>query len=224
MNNKKKIYLISPKSINNLDNFLLSLEVLFSVYASYIFAFQLRTKIPSLSLYETGKMLHDICSKYNVMFIINDYVDLAIALHNQNSCSGIHLGQDDISQKILNQIPQNMILGISCQDRIDLAKKAVNLGAHYVSFGSFFLSKTKPDAVGRPDVKILEKWKSISKIPAVAIGGINNQNCKTLISSAIIAISDYIWSCNLGPCYALKKIVMYYYPYYVTTSYNFRLG
>lgn len=141
------------------------------------------------------------------MFIMNDHIDLAVALNKHSHCDGVHLGKEDI--KFQNKLPANLLLGISCYDNIILAIKWAKKGAQYVSFGAFFPSQTKPNAIGKPTISILHRWKEISNVPIVAIGGITANNCKLLLDSGadIIALSHYIWFNKQGSIYALQEIV-----------------
>lgn len=209
--NKKKLYIISPPVIENLSFFLSHIEEICDRFGFNIFALQLRIKRYNPQIVDIAVRTYEVCHKYNVNFIINDYADLALFLHQQGLCDGVHLGQDNIPHSKLHRhiSSTNMIIGVSCYDSIDLAKQAVKLCANYVSFGAFFQSHTKTNPKGQPKVKILEQWFKISTLPTVAIGGINSNNCDVFAKfpQVIIACCNYIWSDPIGPANAVKNII-----------------
>ena len=197
---KKLVYLISPKEIkktfyNDLDRVLSYGNVKF---------FQLRLKkIKKNDLLRIAKKIRKITYKHRVKFIINDDYNLV----SKTKADGCHLGQSDGSILIAKKKLKNKILGITCHDSIELAKKAINYKASYVAFGSFFKSKLKPGAK-KADPKIMIEIKKKIKCPIVVIGGINNFNYKKFIKfgAKYIAISTYIWdNPKLKPEIAIKK-------------------
>ena len=137
-----------------------------------------------------GKKIKKICKKYNVKFIINDDPLLAQKLN----ADGCHLGQKDMDIDKAKKILKRKIIGITCHNSINLAKKAIKAKVNYIAFGAFYLSKTKKTK-HKASVKILNQVKKITKIPIVAIGGINCDNYKNLLlnNADFLAISSYIW-------------------------------
>ena len=102
----------------------------------------------------------------------------------------------------------NKIIGITCHNSIKLAKIAIESKASYLAFGAFFPSKTKK-AKYKVSTKILNQVKKITKIPLVAIGGINVTNYKNhLLNYAdFLAISGYIWrNKKYKPLEAIKRL------------------
>ena len=130
---------------------------------------QFREKIKyGIEFIELAKSIKKITDKYNIPFVINDNVKVAIDLNSD----GVHIGQNDIScleaRKILGP---NKIIGVSVRT-FEEAKKAIIDGATYLGVGAIYKSRTKPDA------KIVEKCElkkilRYSTIPVVVIGGIN---------------------------------------------------
>ncbi len=115
----------------------------------------------------------------SALFIINDYVDLALAC----KADGVHLGQSDLSFKQARKIlGKHKIIGISCHN-LSQALKAQKEGADYIGIGPIFKTPTKPGykAIG---LKVLEELKGKIKIPYFAIGGINQGNIDKIISCA----------------------------------------
>ena len=106
------------------------------------------------------------------------------------------------------KIVGNKIIGITCHNSINLAKAAIRDKANYVAFGAFFSTKTKKVKY-RATTAILNKAKKLTKIPIVAIGGINISNYKKLLlnKANLLAISGYIWNNKkYKPFETIKKI------------------
>ena len=138
-----------------------------------------------------GKKIRTICKKNRVKFIVNDDPLLAKTLN----ADGCHLGQKDMDIKKARKIIGNKIIGITCHNSLNLAKTAVKAGANYLAFGAFYSSNTKKTKYVAT-TKILNKAKKLTKIPIVAIGGINSNNYKNLLlnNANFLAISGYIWN------------------------------
>ena len=198
---KKFIYLISPNKIYPQFYYDLK-EVLKTGKVSF---FQLRLKNYSLSQkIVIGKKIHQICKKNSVKFLVNDDPLLSKRLN----ADGCHLGQKDMSLTKAKKIIGNKIIGITCHNSIKLAKKAIKDKASYIAFGAFFSSKTKK-AKFRATTKILNKVKKVTKIPLVAIGGINFNNYKKLLlnNANLLAISGYVWNNKkYKPIESIKKL------------------
>ena len=188
INKKKFIYLISPNKIS--VNFYTQLsKVLKSGKVSY---FQMRLKKYSFhNKILIGKKIKKICKKNNVKFIVNDDP----ALVKKINADGCHLGQKDMDLRDARKIIGNKIIGITCHNSIKFAKIAIKSKASYLAFGAFFSSKTKKTKY-KVTARILNQAKKLTKIPLVAIGGINSNNYKNhlLNKASFLAISGYIWN------------------------------
>ena len=202
INKKKFIYLISPNKISN-QRFFGDLVALFK--SKKISFFQLRLKkTNNKKIFLIGKRVKKICKKYKVNFIINNNPHLAKKLN----ADGCHLGQKDMKINEARKILKNKIIGITCHNSIKLAKIAIKNKADYLAFGAFHASKTKKIRY-KAKINILHSIKKISKIPIVAIGGINSKNYKKLLlnNANFLAISGYIWkNKKYKPTEAIKKI------------------
>lgn len=197
-----KIYLISPPKIS-VDEFSSQLEI--ALQTGQIPVFQLRLKDYSDDkIIEIGKKILAICHKYKTLFILNDRLDLALKI----GADGVHLGGEDgnILQARKNS-PENFIIGASCYDSKHLAVEAAEAGADYVSFGTFFPSKTK-NSKGKPTLEILEWCDELLDAPTVAIGGITDENCAQLVKAKadFIAVISYIWEHPQGVEFAVKTL------------------
>ncbi len=199
INKKKFIYLISPTKINrsfyqNLINILKQKKVSF---------FQLRLKKESFKKkLMIGRKIKKICKRFNVKFLVNDDVLVAKKLN----ADGCHLGQKDMNIIQARKLLGNKIIGLTCHNSIKLLKIASKNKADYVALGAFNHSKTKKIKY-RASIDLLRKVKKITKLPVVAIGGINSVNYKKLLlnNANFLAISGYIWNNkNLKPIEAIK--------------------
>jgi len=200
---RRYIYLISPNKIKK-SSFYKTLNQIFKT--NKVKYFQLRLKKTSFSnLLKISNKIKKITSKNNVKFLINDDPFIAKIV----DADGCHLGQNDtdisISRKILGR---KKIIGITCHNSKNLALVAKKRSANYVAFGSFFKSQTKKTAF-KANLAILRWAKKKINMPIVAIGGINNSNCKKILSNGadFIACSNYIWNNKkLDPVSAIKNL------------------
>jgi thiamine-phosphate pyrophosphorylase len=134
-----------------------------------------------------ARMLARLCRTHGVPFIINDDVELALAV----DAAGVHLGRDDGDIASARLRLPGRLLGVSCYDRLDLAQRAVAAGADYVAFGSVFASPTKPGAVRAPRA-LFAKARALG-VPLVAIGGITLHNAPQVLAAGadcLAVISD----------------------------------
>ena len=132
-----------------------------------------------------AKELAPLARGYGVPFIVNDDVDVALAV----GANGAHLGGEDGDLAAARGNLAGKILGASCYDSLEKAQAAVGAGANYVAFGAVFPSPTKPGAVRAP----LSLFRSNLGVPLCAIGGITLDNAPALVAagaSLLAVISD----------------------------------
>lgn len=146
---------------------------------------QLRDKaLPARELYQVALKLRELTREAGVLFIVNDVVELAMAV----GADGVHLGQDDFPVKDARRLLRaDSIIGVSTHS-MEEAVMAEADGADYIGFGPIFATSTK-DA-GEP--KGLEGLMSIRDrigIPIAAIGGINAANAKGVIEAGADAVA-----------------------------------
>lgn len=156
---------------------------------------QLREKdLDEYSFIEVAKKIKTLCSKYQIPFIINDNLNVALAVDSD----GIHIGQDDLPVSLVREkIGPDKILGVSVHN-LDEALKAKEQGADYLGVGAMFSTATKNDATDVSNQELLNITTNVD-LPVVAIGGINQSNCLQLkgtkidgiaVVSAIMAADD----------------------------------
>jgi thiamine-phosphate pyrophosphorylase len=200
--NKRFVYLISPNKIKD-NSFYTDLALVFS--SKKVSFFQLRLKKEKSSVrFIIGKKIKVICKKYKVKLLINDDPLLAKKLN----ADGCHLGQKDMDLIKARKILKNKIIGVTCHNSINLAKKAITSGADYLAFGAFYSTQTKKTK-HKANLKILKSVKKITTLPIVAIGGIKLTNYKKLLlnNANFLAISSYIWNNkSYKPLEAIKKL------------------
>jgi len=201
-NSKKKfVYLISPNQIKS--NFYKDLREVLSLNKTEFFQLRLKN-VSSKKKIIIGKKIKKICKFFKVKLLVND--DPIIA--KKINADGCHLGQKDMNISKARKIIGKKIIGITCHNSIKLAKAAIKNKADYIAFGAFNSSKTKKVKY-KANVKLINKAKKLTKIPIVAIGGINDGNYKKLLLNKVnfLAISGYIWNNKkLKPINAVQKL------------------
>ena len=156
---------------------------------------QLREKeILSLDFYVLASEMKKITDRYGIPLIINDRIDIAMAV----GAAGVHIGQKDIPADIARKvIGKEMLLGVSAVSAAE-AVNAAKAGADYLGVGAMFPTGTKPDA-GYVSMEELGKIRRTVDIPIVVIGGISKENAMLFqpmgidglaVVSAVIAQPD----------------------------------
>jgi thiamine-phosphate pyrophosphorylase len=152
-------------------------EILDAVIAGGARMVQLREKTwPSGQLLPLAQRLRARCREAGVTFVMNDRVDLALALE----ADGVHLGQDDLPPRLARPLLRpGMILGVSTHS-VEQARRAQTDGADYVAVGAMFPTQTKPDfeLVGPALVRAV---RPELRVPLVGIGGVTPDNAGEVI-------------------------------------------
>lgn len=157
---------------------------------------QLREKkLDEGTFLEEAKELQELCREYNVPFVVNDNVDIAIEM----DADGVHVGQSDMEAgDVRAKLGPDKIIGVSAQT-VEQAILAEKRGADYLGVGAVFPTGSKDDA----DDVSYETLKAICEavsIPVVAIGGITQQNVGELSKSGICGVAV------ISAIYAAKDI------------------
>ena len=121
-----------------------------------------------------------LAAAYHVPFIINDNVELALAI----GADGVHVGQEDMEAgKVREKLGPDKIIGVSAHS-VEEAVKAEKSGADYLGAGAVFSTSTKVDA-GALSMETLKAICSSVSIPVVAIGGIKEENILSLKGTGV---------------------------------------
>ena len=176
------LYLVTDRDVLKGRDLILSVE---AAILGGVTLIQLREKdISSLEFYNIAVKVKELTDKYSIPLIINDRVDVAIAI----DAAGVHLGQSDFPCDVARRIMgTNKIVGISTGTLAE-AILAEKQGADYVGVGAVFPTGTKLDAEV-VSINVLRDIKQAIKIPVVAIGGINEKNYNLLKNTGIDGIA-----------------------------------
>lgn len=159
---------------------------------------------------ETRKLIHAarevklLCAGAGVTFVVNDRLDVAIAV----DADGVHLGQQDfpipLARKILGE---EKVIGGSAAT-LDELEKCLKDGADYIGFGPVFLTSSKSDAGPVSGLVELKKAVQISPVPIIAIGGMNVQNTPEVMRAGAwgIAVISAV-CCQENPEQAVQNLL-----------------
>ena len=147
---------------------------------------QLRDKTASTrSLVEAGQALRQLTSQYGALLIVNDRIDVALAV----DADGAHVGQDDMPGEIARRLlGTKRILGISA-GTMEEAQVALAAGADYLGVGPIFATRTKADAGTPIGTQLLRDLSARAEIPLVAIGGITADNAGAVIEAGATGVA-----------------------------------
>lgn len=146
---------------------------------------QLREKhIDSGLFLQEAQELKDLCKQYQVPFVINDDVELALKV----DADGVHVGQSDMKAgDVRKKLGKDKIIGVSAQT-VEQAVMAEKHGADYLGVGAVFPTSSKDDAQ-EVDYETLKAICQAVQIPVIAIGGINCENIDKLKGSGICGVA-----------------------------------
>ncbi|MFD0767855.1 thiamine phosphate synthase [Bacillus sp. CGMCC 1.60114] len=135
--------------------------------------------------YAFAKQLQSLCKEYNVPFIVNDDVELALEL----DADGVHVGQDDEGIKTVREKMGDKIIGVSAHT-IEEARFAIENGADYLGVGPIFPTNTKKDAKAVQGTEGLRFFRESGiEIPIVGIGGITIENAASVVEAGADGVS-----------------------------------
>ncbi|AOU99045.1 thiamine-phosphate diphosphorylase [Acidihalobacter yilgarnensis] len=137
-----------------------------------------------------ARALQRLCHEQGAGFIVNDDLDLAVAC----GADGLHIGADDAPlAEARARLGPEAVIGISCYNRLDLAREAAAAGADYLAFGSLYPSQTKPEAVAA-GLALIHDARTFGR-PVCAIGGIDAGNAAAVIAAGanLIAVVSAVF-------------------------------
>ncbi|MGJ7909898.1 thiamine phosphate synthase [Neobacillus sp. LXY-1] len=151
--------------------------------------FQFREKgdgaLTGLKKYNLAKQLQEICKQNQVPFIVNDDIDLAVALN----ADGVHIGQDDEDVRTVREKMGDKILGVSVHS-LEEAEAALKDGADYFGVGPIFPTTTKEDAKPARGTTVIQELRLMGfTTPIVGIGGITIENAHIVMEAGADGVS-----------------------------------
>jgi thiamine-phosphate pyrophosphorylase len=163
------LYLVTDRSLMTTDTLSEAVEQAILGGCTMV---QLREKnISSLDFFKLATEIKAVTDSFGVPLIINDRIDIALAVH----AAGVHIGQSDIPAVIVREIiGDDMLMGVSASS-VSEAIQAQKDGADYLGVGAMFPTGTKTDAA-IVSIKELQNIRQSVALPIVAIGGINKEN------------------------------------------------
>lgn len=178
-----KLYLITDRSFLNGRSLKDCVEAAIKGGVTLV---QVREKDASTrEFYKIAKEVKESTSKYNIPLLINDRIDIALAI----DAEGVHLGQSDMPIKLARKIlGEDKIIGISA-NTLEEALEAQKAGADYLGIGPVFYTGTKKDIDEPIGVHGLKEITQNIRIPSVAIGGINKENAESVLETGVNGIS-----------------------------------
>ncbi|TXE89267.1 thiamine phosphate synthase [Campylobacter volucris] len=178
--NSYKIYLVASKEQKSEDKFL---NIIKEALKAGVNIVQLREKeLNTLEFYNLALKVKRLCDEFKVLFLINDRIDIALAV----DASGVHIGQKDLPLKIARQIlGDEKIIGLTINHKSEL----VNLQkADYIGVGAVFPTPSKKECIVL-GIDGLKEIVNLSPLPVVAIGGIDHTNISLLKGIAINGVA-----------------------------------
>ena len=184
--NDLRLYFIYGSDSGDVKN---SLDVIEQALQSGVTLFQLREKghgaLTGKELKDFALSVQELTARYDVPFIINDDVELALAV----KADGIHIGQDDMSPQKLPAYFDDKIVGLSVRDERELAASNLD-NVNYIGTGPVFPTLSKDDAGDATGVSGLKLMREkIGDLPMIAIGGITENNYRECIENGADGIA-----------------------------------
>lgn len=172
-------------------------EIVTAMLQGGITIIQYREKDKSVrDKYRECLILRELTAEAGALFIVNDHVDLALAV----DADGVHIGQEDLPpERVRELIGPQRLLGLSTHSP-GQAQDAVRSGADYIGVGPLFSTRTKTDVCAPVGLEYLEYAVGTITIPWVAIGGIKLHNLKTVVergASCVAMVTEIIGAENL---------------------------
>jgi thiamine-phosphate pyrophosphorylase len=134
---------------------------------------------------EAARGIMRLKKRWPFVFIINDYVDVAVDI----GADGVHVGANDMPvEEVKARVPEGMLVGYSSHSTLE-ARAAVDSGADYVAFGAIFPTCTKGPGHPVQGVAALGEVVQVVGAPVVAIGGINRENIASVLETGVSSVA-----------------------------------
>ena len=177
-----RLYLVTNRYQDSLENFLEKVE---AACRSGVTIIQLREKnLTTNQYYQLAKQVKEITDTYQVPLIIDDRLDVCLAV----DATGLHIGDDELPVSVARKVlGPDKILGVTAKT-VKRALEAETSGADYLGTGAIFPTTTKENA----PITLISTLKTICQtvaIPVVAIGGLTSENIDQLIGTGIVGVA-----------------------------------
>ncbi len=146
---------------------------------------QLREKnLSRREIFKLAEAYREITAKYDMLMIMNDHVDIAMAV----DADGVHLGQDDFPVEAARKLAPELLIGNSTHN-VPEALEAVNAGSGYINIGPIYSTNTKSVACGAVGLEMLKEVSSKINIPFSVMGGIKEHHIRGLLDCGATRIA-----------------------------------
>ena len=180
------LYLITDRILSRGRS---TVDVVRAALAGGVDVVQLRDKeAEAAAIVDEGLRVHELTARYQAPLIINDRVDVALAIEAE----GAHVGQTDLPAGMARKLlPAPALLGVSTSSA-DMARRAQQQQADYIGFGPVYPTTTKETAASPRGIERMHDTLEKINIPLVALGGISDRN----ISEVVAAGADHVAVCS----------------------------
>ncbi len=169
---------VYPVTCEELSGGRSNLEVLEAVIRGEAKVIQLREKdYQKKDLYHLALKFREMTAKDRVLLIINDHVDIALAV----DADGVHLGQEDLPVQVAKKLAPELLIGASTHS-LEQALQAQKDGADYINIGPIFPTGTKEGAEGSLGTEAITKISPSLEVPFTVMGGINEANIDQVLA------------------------------------------
>tara|TARA_B100000686_G_C16797130_1_gene983236 strand:- start:2676 stop:3308 length:633 start_codon:yes stop_codon:yes gene_type:complete len=178
------LYLITDESLINQEQYFETIESVLRVGPALL---QLRIKDASYDdLLYKAKKVRAIANKFDTLFIVNDYIDIAL----ESDADGIHIGGEDLDYlEARKRIGEKKIIGVSCYGDVKRSIDFSKLGADYIAIGTPYFTKTKPNRTPTSLNVMRDITSKVRTTPIFAIGGINYENISEVMNTGVNGIA-----------------------------------
>lgn len=147
---------------------------------------QLREKdLNSKEFYEEGLRIKTFLNRCNIPLIINDRIDIALAIE----ADGVHLGQEDLPLSIARKIlGPDKLIGVSVFTPED-ARRAEEMGADYLGLSPIFLTSTKPELANQIGLEGIRPIREATDLPLIGIGSLNETNAFSVVRAGLDGVA-----------------------------------
>ena len=180
------LYLITDRALSRGRS---TVDIVRAALVGGVDVVQLRDKeAEAAATVEEGIRVHELTARYKVPLIVNDRVDIALAIEAE----GAHVGQTDLPACMARKLlPAPTLLGVSTSS-VDMARRAQQQQADYIGFGPIYQTATKETAASPRGTEMMHDALEAIDIPLVALGGISEHN----ISEVVAAGADHVAVCS----------------------------